>query len=100
MENKIILVHDIEPETKLNKLDEELDELYIAFKLYKNNNNILPLLRELADVCIIILGIAIVKHGLNIKEFKSIVDEKLNRSLRIKKRMKEEGKTYDQVRRM
>ena len=99
MENKLIQVYQIEPETKHKKLLEELDELNVAARQYRKSGNIYPVLKELADVSIIILGIAIYKHSVTLSEFKYIVNDKLGRSIRIKRKMKVTGKTYDQIRR-
>jgi len=98
MINKLIQVHYINPDTKLDKLKEEIQELIQSIDEYQNNADIYPVLEELADVCICTLGIAIVKHGVNTEEFKAILDNKLNRSIRIKKIMKETGKSYEEVR--
>ncbi len=98
MVNKLIQVYYIDPDTKLDKLDEEVTELEESIQEYRLNNDIKPVLNELVDCLVIVLGIAIVKHSVNIKEFKSMLDYKLNRSIRIKKIMKETGKSYEEVR--
>jgi len=100
MENKLIKIHHIEPETKLDKLDEEIKEFKQALDEYRNTGEILPLLKELADCLIIAIGIAIVRHGMNISEFKAIMGKKVNRRLLIKGIMKEKGISYDEARKL
>lgn len=98
MENNLIKIHQIEKEKKLDKLKEELNELNHSITDYENNAHIYPVLKELADVMIIILGIAIVKHGISIKEFIAILKQKVNRSVKIKKKMDETKQSYNKIR--
>ena len=99
MQEQLNQIYQIEPETKLNKLDKKLKELQHAVQEYRNTGDIYPVLEEVADCLIIILGIFIVKHSGYIREFMIIVERKIKRSLKIKRIMKRENKTYDEIRR-
>jgi hypothetical protein len=98
VEDKLIKVYYIEPEKKLDKLTEEMSELEQAFETYLVTHEILPLLEELIDVCIVTIGLAIVKHGFKLGEILARFKYKVNRSLMIKSEMEKTGKSYKEIR--
>ena len=97
IENDLIRVNSIERNKKLDKLCEEMSELEEAYEIYVKTGDIKPLLDELIDVVIITLGLAIVKHGLNLCEIMAMFKLKLSINVQIKEMMKR-GITYDEAR--
>ena len=97
-ENDLIQIYHIEPHKKLDKLDEEIKELSEAVQTYHLNDDILPVIKELCDVVIVIIGLAIVRHGLKIGDIMYEYNYKKNRSLKIRKIMRRKKISYDEAR--
>lgn len=98
MEDKLIKVYYIEPEKKLDKLTEEMSEQEEAYENYIKTGEILPLIDEWIDFGIVLLGLAIVKHGFKLAEILARFKYKVNRSLMIKSEMEKTGKSYKEIR--
>ncbi len=101
MDNKLIQIYNIEPETKLYKLLDENAELTEAVNNYISNQtdaNMIHTINELIDTACVLFQLAIVKHGMNMDEIKAMWNEIVNRNVMIAKEMKSEGRTYKEVR--
>ena len=103
MDNKLIQIYNIEPETKLYKLLDENTELTEAVNNYINEQtdaNMIHTINELIDTACVLFQLSIVKHGMNMDEIKAMWNEIVNRNVMIAKEMKSEGRTYKEVREM
>jgi phosphoribosyl-ATP pyrophosphohydrolase len=101
MEQDLIKIYQIESDTKLDKLTEELQEFIVEYKSYRNNpttDNMDNLISELIDLNIVVLQLAIVKHGYRLAEIYARLRNKVNLTVSIGKLILNEGIDYKTAR--
>ena len=103
METKLNIIYKIEPESKHNKLLEELNELTVDIKKYikePSDDNMELALGEYIDLGIVLLQLAIVRHRQNIAEIWSTAIQKVNTGVIISKLMKKRKIGYKAARKI
>lgn len=102
LENDLILIHNtIEPKTKLGKLKEERREFNRDYRNYMKDptkNNFDLMILELFDILIVVLQLAIVKHGYNLAEIKATAINKLKLTVSVGMLMKKDCIGYNEAR--
>ena len=101
MQNKIKRIYNIEPEKKLNKLFEEVEELAKAVKNYiadPTDKNMNLALGELIDVGIVLFQLAFIKHGYYIAEIYGMAVKKIDLNVSIYKTMVRDKIGYKEAR--
>lgn len=102
MDLKLKKLYQIEPDTKTEKLLEELIEQVQAINNYiqdPNYDNMYQALLEWIDTGIVLGQLALVKHDFYTAEILSMAREKVHKSIMLLERMKSESRTYEDVRR-
>ena len=102
LENGLILIRRIEPETKLEKLKEERREFNREYRKYITNpttDNMDLLISELIDLNIVVLQLAICKHRYNLAEIYARLKDKVKLTVSIGVLMKSKRIGYPEARR-
>lgn len=101
MEQDLIQLYKIETDTKLDKLKEERTEFNREFRKYLDNpstENMDLMISELIDLAIVVLQLAIVKHGYKLAEILARLRNKVNLTVSIGLLMKSERISYKEAR--
>lgn len=103
METKLNIIYKIEPESKHNKLLEELNEVSVEVKNYINNptdENMELMLNEIIDLNIVALQLAVVRNRFSVAEIWSTAIQKVNTGVIISKLMKKRKIGYKAARKI
>ena len=101
METKIKRLYQIEPESKHNKLLEELNEVSVEVKNYINSptdENMELLLNELIDLNVVALQLAMCRNMYCMAEIWAMAKEKVNISINVLEVMKKRKVGYKAAR--
>jgi len=103
METKLKQIYQIETDTKLDKLTEERREFNREYRLYmedQTDENMHNMILELIDVIIVVLQLAVCKHGMYMAEIRSMAREKVHTSMKVLELMKKRHIGYNKARRI
>jgi hypothetical protein len=103
MNNTLRQLYNIEPNQKINKLLEELQEQTDAIKDYvinETDENMIRAIEEYIDTGAVLLQLAIIKHDIQLEEVKSMVQSIMKINLRIAVLIRESNIDYKAARKI
>ncbi len=103
MNNTLRQLYNIEPNQKINKLLEELQEQTDAIKDYiisSTDENMTKAIEEYIDTGAVLLQLAIVKHNIQLEEVEDTARGIMKINLRIAHLMQESGVNYKTARKI